>query len=205
MHELYQEAIRLINFPLTVMVVLVVLYWIFVILGFLDIDLLDFDLELDADGAEPGFFGKLAQLCHFGDAPFFVILSILFTSLWTISLLLNFYLNPNDSILLGLVFLVPNVAVSLVLTSIVVYPVHLVFKKLNEDDNARKTVVGEICEVTTSRVDRRSGGAAVPTEAAPIVINARTTDDKEILEKGDKAIIVRMNDDGTYIIKKLEE
>ena len=201
MHELYQESVRLINFPLTLLVCFVALYWVGVIVGMLDLNLLDFDLDLDID--DPGVLGRMANVLHFGEAPFFVILSFLFTFMWAISLFCNSQWNEADSILIGLLFLIPNVLVSITATSVAVIPAHIIFKKLNHEENLRKDVVGDICEVVTTKVDSQSGQAEVKTESAPVVINARTADE-EILNKGQQAVVVQKNEDGTYIIKKLE-
>ena len=201
MQELFHESVRLINFPLTLLVFLSALYWVGVILGMLDMEMLDFELDLDLE--DPGIMGRMANLLHFGEAPFFVILSLLFIFMWAISMLTNYYWNGSDSILLGLVFLIPNFLVSLAATSIAVIPAHVFFKKLNQDEEVRKDVVGELCTVSTTKVDEHSGQAEVRTDSAPVVINARSTN-QEILEKGQQAVVVEKNEDGTYIIKKLE-
>ena len=49
MRELLEASISYVNFPFTVLLGLVLLYWITVIVGLLDLDLFDVDLDVDAD------------------------------------------------------------------------------------------------------------------------------------------------------------
>lgn len=209
MQELLQESIRLINFPLTLLMGLVLLYWAFAMFGAMDMDFLNFgpevDLDLDVDAPPPGVMGHFSSFLHLGEAPVIVILSMLITFMWGFSMALNHYFNPGDSFLLGLLYLIPNFIVSITLTGIVAIPVAAFFKKLNVEETIKKDVIGDICEVASRRVDQRSGQAEVTMQGAPVLFNARTAYENEILTKGQKAVVVRKNDDGTYIIKSLEE
>lgn len=209
MQELLQESIRLINFPLTLLMGLILIYWALAIFGALDMDFLSFgpemDLDLDVDAAPQGFFGQISAFLHLGEAPVIVILSMLITFMWGISMTMNHYLNSGDSILLGLLFLIPNFIVSVTMTGIVAIPVSAFFKKLSVEQEIKKDVIGDICEVMSRQVDHESGQAEVTTKGAPVLFNARTANEKETLTKGQKAVVVRKNDDGTYIIKSLEE
>ncbi len=210
MQELLQESIRLINFPLTLLMGLVLLYWALAMFGAMDMHFLDFapdlDLDIDVDISPPqGVFGHFSSFLHLGEAPVMVILSMLITFMWGGSMALNHYFNSGDSVLLGLVYLIPNFIVSVTLTGIVAIPVSAFFKKLNVEEKIKKDVIGDICEVTSRQVDHRSGQAEVTMLGAPVLFNARAADENEILTKGQKAVVVRKNDDGTYIIKSLEE
>jgi hypothetical protein len=222
MTELYQEAIRFINFPLSLLMVVVFIYWLMAIIGVLDFNLLDGSVELDVHGDVDGDFGgdmdgdghadghgmfaQLSNFLHVGDAPLTVILSLLTFFSWSISMLMNFYLNKSDSIMLGLAFLIPNAVVSLILTGIAVIPVAMFFAKLSGNENVKKDVLGDLCRVVSGKVDHTSGQAEVAQagEGAPITVNARTGSETEILTKGQKAVVVRKHDNGTYIIKALE-
>jgi len=217
MIEIYQEAIRLINFPFSLLMIIVVAYWALAIIGILDLDILHLpdahgglDLHVDAGGeadlhVDHGSANGLFTFLHVGEAPLTVILSLLFTFMWGISMTANHYFNKDDSILLGLGFLIPNFLVSLTATGIAVIPIAAFFRKLNDDQNVKKDVIGDICTVLTSKVDCESGQCEINTGGAPITVNARTAGNEEILSNGQKAVVVRKNDEGTYIIKSLEE
>jgi len=209
MQELLQESIRLINFPLTLLMGLVLLYWAFAMFGALDMDFLNFgpevDLDLDVDVPPQGVMGHFSSFLHLGEAPVIVIFSMLITFMWGGSMALNHYFNSGDSILLGLLYLIPNFVVSVTLTGIIAIPVSAFFKKLNVEEKIKKDVIGDICKVASRRVDHKSGQAEVSTNGAPVLFNARTADENETLTKGQKAVVVRKNNNGTYIIKSLEE
>lgn len=217
MIEIYQEAIRLINFPLSLIMVFVLIYWVLAIIGILDLDILHLpdahggpDLHVDTGGgvdleidhAPPN---GLFTFLHVGEAPLTVILSLLFTFMWGISMTANHYFNKDDSILLGLGFLIPNFLISITATGVAVIPIASVFRKLNDEQTVKKDVMGDICTVLTSKVDCESGQCEISTGGAPITVNARTASNEEILSKGQKAVVVRKTDEGTYIIKSLEE
>lgn len=208
MEELLQESIRLINFPLTLLMGLVLLYWVLAMFGTMDMDFLNFgpelDLDLDVDMPPQGIFGNVSAFLHLGEAPVIVIFSMLITFMWGFSMTLNHYFNAGDSILLGLLYVIPNFVVSVTLTGVVAIPVSAFFKKLNVEEAIKKDVIGDICEVASRRVDDNSGQAEVTMLGAPVLLNARTANENEILTKGQKAVVVRKNDDGTYIIKSLE-
>jgi hypothetical protein len=221
MTEIYEQAIRLLNFPFSLLLGLVVIYWVFAIIGVLDLDVLNFSTDadisgghLDVDGGDGdvhldhGGHGALHHIfgyLHVGEAPVTVILSLLTTFMWAISMTSNYYFNQGDSLLLGLCFLIPNFLGSITATGIAVIPVAALFRKLNDEENVRKDVLGEIGTVLTSKVDHESGQIEIATGAAPITVNARTSTKDEILVKGKKAVVVRKTDEGTYIIKSLEE
>ena len=47
---LLMESIKAVNLPYTVMLLVVIVYWSTVILGFFDIESLDFDVEMEHEG-----------------------------------------------------------------------------------------------------------------------------------------------------------
>jgi hypothetical protein len=208
MQELLQESIRLINFPLTLLMGLILLYWLLAMFGAMDMHFLHFDghtdSHMDVDAAPHGISGHLASFLHLGEAPVMVILSLLITFMWGGSMTLNHYFNEGDSILLGVVYLIPNFIVGVALTGLIAIPVSAFFSKLNDEENIKKDVIGDICKVVSRQVDEKSGQAEVTMHGAPVLINARTAGNTEFLTKGQKAVVVRKNDDGTYIIKLLE-
>jgi len=210
MIEIYQESIRLINFPFSLVVLLVVIYWAFAIVGVLDLDVLNFDLEgaspdLHVDGGDAdlhiesghGAAHHIAGFLHVGEAPVTVILSLLSAFMWAISMTSNYYFNKGDSIWLGLAFLIPNFLVSITATGIAVIPVAAIFRKLNDNENVRKDVIGDIGTVLTSKVDHESGQIEISTGGAPITVNARTVGNEKVLLKGQNAVAARKTDQGT--------
>ena len=100
MKELWEQALLPYNLPLTLSLGLVVLFWVFSLLGAIGVDALDVDIDADAD-ADGGGLGDLPaamlRLVNAGSVPLTVVLSVLVLAMWMTSLCLNFYLNPTHS------------------------------------------------------------------------------------------------------------
>ncbi|RMG67737.1 MAG: hypothetical protein D6722_12680, partial [Bacteroidetes bacterium] len=104
MTELYELSISPPNLPYTILLGLMVVYWLTVIIGAIDLDFLDFDVDVDtdvdvdaevdtevevdgeADGAGgvsgAGWFLTTASFFNLGSVPFMIFMSFLCLSLW---------------------------------------------------------------------------------------------------------------------------
>jgi len=228
MMELINAAFSPVNLPLTVTLILMLLYWITVILGVLDVELFDIDLDsgldvepdvdfgmdvdadvdvdvdVDADvdvGVEGMGFGRsMLAFFYVGEVPVMILFSLLILSLWTISMLANYYLNPLGSVLVGIPLLAGNVVVSLLICKVIGMPLNKFYSSLNRDSNAPRDVMGRICVVITSSVSKKMGQAEVKTRGAPILLNVVSEDD-HVFNKGDEAVITGKDEQsGVYTI-----
>ncbi len=210
MGELFELSVSGANLPFTILLGLVLVYWVGVILGALDLELFDFDLDLGGDAdvdADVGGVGgggmALLQFFHVGTVPLSILLSFFILSLWIISVVANYYLG-NGSVLVVLLLLVPNLIASLFVTKLFTLPICALFRKLETESHELEVVVGKICTVKTSRVDPRTGQAEVETSGAPLLLSVRTRDG-EVLERGDEAIILEHDkENSVYMVKKLD-
>jgi hypothetical protein len=157
------------------------------------------------DTAVPGLGGVglvVLQFFHVGTVPLMLLLSFLAVSMWGISVLTNYYLH-NQSLLLALLFFVPNVIVSLFTTKIVTLPFRAVFRSLHDERQATPEVIGKVCVIKTSKVDATSGQAEIVGHGAPLLLNVRTMGG-EVLDKGEEALVVQCNEHtNTYIVARL--
>jgi hypothetical protein len=108
-HELLKNAFIGGNIIPTVLLILVVLYWIIVILGVLDFDFLDFDLDLEAG---EGPFYALLSFLKLGELPFMVVFTILILNFSIITMLM-YYLPIAPGGLVSTVLLIPAMILSL--------------------------------------------------------------------------------------------
>ncbi|MBM3881706.1 MAG: hypothetical protein FJ387_18605 [Verrucomicrobia bacterium] len=225
------EAVRLVNLPLTLLLILVVLYWLLVILGGVDAAVHGGHIELDAghvEGghgdlghAEPGAaghghgeglegagahgWGWVLSFLHLGQVPATAVFSVLTLCLWTFSLLGNFHFNAGYHLGLAAALLLPNLLVSVVLTHFLVLPLKPLFRMLNKDYDAAAPIIGQICEVATGHADAHFGQANISTRGAPITIQVRAAPG-EVLRRGQKAMVVgRDEQHGFYEIRKYDE
>ena len=109
MNELIQTAFAPVNLVYTFLLILVLIYWLFIIIGALDFGSLDLDFDIDADvdvdmdidvdadidtdveaGSGAGWFIGFLHFFNFGKMPFMVIMSFLILFSWTFSMLANY-------------------------------------------------------------------------------------------------------------------
>jgi len=126
MGELLEAIFQAVNLPFTLLLALVVLYWLSVILGFLDVDTfdidaldvdVDFDTDVDVDAdADIGALGAVAQFFGIGHVPIAIPFSVLFLSLWAGSVLLNDFFNPDMTWPRAGLLFIPNLLIALIVT-----------------------------------------------------------------------------------------
>ena len=198
MGEVLTEAVMPMNLVFTVMLGLVVVYWIMVILGALDVDFLDIDFDSDVDidaDADVDFDGggplrALLEFFYVGEVPVMVLFSVLALSLWTISVLSNHYFNPAGSMLMALPLAAGNLFVSCVVVKFFGVPLRKFFQSFETDANASRPVIGRICTIVTTEVrGDRLGQGEMAGKGAPILINVKAEAD-QVFKKGDEAVVL---------------
>ena len=211
MGEVLTEAVMPMNLVFTVMLGLVVIYWIMVILGALDVDFLDIDFDSDVDvdidaDADVDFEGGgplqgLLEFFYVGEIPVMVLFSVLVLSLWTISVLANHYLNPVGSMLVALPIAAGNIFVSCILVKIIGVPLSKFFKSFDTDANASRPVIGRICKIVTTEISGdRLGQGEMSGKGAPILINVKV-EAGQVFKKGDEAVVLSKDPEtGVYLI-----
>lgn len=196
MTDLLQAAIAPPNLVPTGLLVFVLLYWLTVILGLLDMKTVDLDVDDHGHFHHPGDFhheapsgwlnGALAFF-NLGRIPLMVFLSFVFLPLWVGSILANYYAG-NTSWLLGLAFLLPLFIGSLFLAKFLTLPFVKLFAVLEKDHDAGAVVIGKVCTVLLPTTTERLGQASVRTNGAPLMLNVRST--SAPLAKGETALVI---------------
>ncbi len=198
MAELMTLALLPVNLVFTLLLLMVILYWIIVILGVLDVDLFqidvsDFDADVDVNGAGASLSGSVLHFFHVGEVPVMVLFSLLVLSLWAGSVLGNYYYNPESLPSRAFGILVVNVVVALVVVKALGAPLKPFYAMFNRDYNAPKPVMGSLCRITTTQVTPTDmGQAEVRTKGAPILLNVLSQQDHRFA-KGDEAVVVGKN------------
>ncbi len=191
MKTLLLESVRWVNMPYTAIVGAMALYWITVILGFLDIEIFDIDLDVDVDlDAEAIGTVNILGILNVGAVPFSIWLSIFAFQMWVYSLLFNLVLDAISIfrlseilrfILCALVF----IPISAIITKFVTSPLKTLFdtKTLTKHD-----FVGKECLVTSSEVNQHFGTAEIRIGGVPQLIDIRGKSIDE-LTRDNKALI----------------
>jgi len=227
MMELVEVAFSAPNFVLSILLIVVFLYWLMVIVGALDADLFniefdadaDVDIDIDVDGdfefdvdggdvdgdIDGGGVGRgVLEFFYVGEVPVMILISILILCMWAVSVIANYRLNPGGSIVMSLPILAGNLVVSLMVCKVFIMPFRKMFAALNKDANASRPVMGRICTVTTTQVSQKMGQAEMPSKGAPILINV-VADGENVFYKGDEAVVIGKNaKDGVYTIAPVD-
>jgi hypothetical protein len=184
-----------------------VIYWLFVLLGALDIDMFgDAEgaakgvgdaltggakggaeglkgIKLDADDAGGG--GLWAGL-GLSKVPITISVSVIFLVCWVLSLGAMHYLSSEAAWVSAMV-LPGALIVGLPISGLLVRPLGHVFEL--KEGKSNKDYVGHTCTITTGRVDDGFGQATVEDGGTVLVIPVRC-DRSDVLARGDKALII---------------
>ncbi|MEZ5041749.1 MAG: DUF1449 family protein [Saprospiraceae bacterium] len=207
MQELLQAAFSLNNIVFTVLLGMVLLYWLSVFLGLLDMGSFDVDLEVDADLDVDADIagGNLAGVLHFfnfGKLPFMIVMSFLILSMWVISILLNHYFGYG-SLGFALLMFFPNLAASLLITKVVTSPFVPVFESLDGTEDPID-YIGQVCTLTLSAAPNDLGQAELLVNGSNLLVNVMA--DNQLINKGEKALIIQENKEKSYfIIQKIDD
>lgn len=204
MSEFLDQIVAFPTVIYTTLLGLVMLYWGFVILGILDVDVLDAAegaaeglaegaAEAAAEGAAEAGLG-LAGLVHalkLRNAPVTVVLSLTVLSSWVLSFLGMVHLAPHlpflPNVVIGLVVFAASFVAAVPVTSVLVWPLGPLFR--THQGGRLRNYVGEVCEVTTGKVTDRFGQATVADGGAGLLIQIRCARAND-LKKGTQALIV---------------
>ena len=213
MQDLLQAALSPANIVYTLLLTVVLFYWLGIILGALDISAFDIDVDVDADvdvdvhadadaHAEAhgvSWFVGALHFFNFGKLPFMLIMSFVIFFAWAISILAHHYVG-HGSVLFSLALIFPNLFVCLCLTKILTTPLVPMFQNLDAGEEAMD-YIGESCVLTLPANPHKMGQAKVNVNNNVLLVNVKVSDLKpEALYKGDKAIIVGENKEKKYFI-----
>lgn len=134
--------------------ILVALYWLLAILGALDIDVVDVDTDVEADGGGLGSLG-------FGEVPLTVILSLWITVGWGVSIGANAWLSSFASgapgAIASMAVFVAALGVGIFVTKMLSRPLSRIFA--DAPVQTRSDFVGQVCVVQTQSVTNEYGQA----------------------------------------------
>ena len=202
----------------TVLLGVAVVYWGFVILGALDIDVLgggDVDLDGAAEGALDGTMdGVDAGIADAGilsalglrRAPLTVSISILALLAWVICLLLVHYLGGAGGLLprwlLGILILAGALFLAVPLTGLLCRPLAPLFEVA--EGKRRADYIGSACTVTTGRVDAGFGQARIQAGGDVLDIQVRCDRDSAFARNQQALIIDYDESRQAYLIETMD-
>lgn len=194
------------GFPTAIYSVLlgvVLVYWLLAIIGMVDFEASGIDLEIEAhaDASADDLSAIAGYVVAFGlnGVPFSIVISLLVLVGWTLSCLAAVTFMawvPTDILrwLAGLAILMASAALSLVITARLVRPLRGLFVSHTAQSNA--SLVGQTCRVLTGVVDERQGRAEVAQRGASLNIRVWSPS-PNALKRGD-AVLITEYDEGRH-------
>ncbi len=200
MRETFEAAFEITNIIPTTLLILILIYWITVIIGVFNVDSFDIDADADVDmdadtdidvnaGESILWLNSALSFFNLGKIPLMIILSFFAITLWVISILANYYLN-NNSVLLSLIYLIPNMFISAFVTKFLTTPFVKVFAKIDGDVQNNKSLTGKICTITLNATHDKFGQAQILIEGSSFIINVLSTETDIELHKGETCLVI---------------
>jgi len=172
-----------------------------------DADVGDVGDAFDGHDVEPGALAAVMQALHLRSAPATVVLSLLVTFSWLVSVIAMQVVTRTWPGLQGTLLSVSTLFVApilaLPLTSIAVRPLASLFTPRRAPGKA--DLIGKTCIVRTGSVSDRFGEATLEDGGAGLVIRVRVDGDKK-LSRGEHALIVDFDREReTFLIEPMRD
>ena len=205
-----RDSLSLINLPFTFLLGAVVLYWLLVLIGMIDIDLPFFDLGDAPDGTggaeggedEGGVLQPVLKFLNIGEAPAMIVVTIMVLCMWIFAIMVNRFFNPDHIVLKAMALFVPNLLVTGIITHFVAKPFAKVNRYLNTDYDQAPPMIGLVGTVMTSELDNKFGTINIDIKGAPLTVQARSEDGK-VFKQGDRVQVVREDkSSGIYYVAR---
>ena len=215
MMELFHAAFSGVNFIPTLLLVFVLLYWMLVIFGAVDISSVDIDIdvdvdmdadvEVDADGASEASVSWLNYILRFFNLdkiPLMVFLTFVAIPMWVISIMVNHMLG-NSSVLISLALLVPNFILSLIIAKPLTIPFVKMFSYLENSTEGSPDLMGREGLVIIGASSTKMGQGDVLVSGSNYRINIKTNNGS--IKKGQKMLVINESkNEGYYIVEPYE-
>jgi hypothetical protein len=219
MQNLLNAAMAGVNLPYTLLLGLVILYWLSVILGAVDLSAFDFDFDADVDvdadidadidtdvdaGGMSGWFAGALHFFNFGRVPFMLVVTAAVVTVWVLAILGNHYLG-SYSIGYALATAIPLLFIGLFVAKVITTPFVPLFEQISKEAQPMD-YIGQVCELLLPASFTQMGQARVQAEDDELIIYVKTAEPDLSLSKGSQAVIARASPDGShYLIQELQE
>lgn len=192
----------------TALLLFILLYWIIVILGLVDTEFLDFDLDIDGEAdfeiegdvsGDVSWLNNVLAFFNLGRIPFMIWLSFVSIPLWLLSINLN-HLLGLESFIFGLISFIPLLLLSLLISKVLTTPFVRFFDKLNEDTK-KKEIIGKIGTVISPASDLSKGMAEINYQGSFLRLYIRSLKNQSV-QKGDQVLFIeKLPEEGVYLVE----
>ncbi|SHF84682.1 OB-fold-containig protein [Dysgonomonas macrotermitis] len=219
LHTLFNP---LINGITTVLMIVIVIYWLFALIGGLgmdDLDLgidfshdvdidvdagvdIDHDVNVDAGGDGGGAFLQALHFLNLGRVPFMIVLTVFIFILWMSTLLITHFFDISSWGSLSALLLLPIAIFGLILTGWATKPLAKFFHHIGYNGEKAINFFGCSGKMLSTIDGEKIGAAEFLIGKNPMKLNVRSMQGEK-LSYGDDVIITRMPEEGNiyYVIK----
>jgi len=184
----------------TLLLIICALYWVVAVLGLVDLEILDLDMDGDIDGvdsleAQTGIAGLLFKLGLNG-VPLTIVLTIIAIVGWIFCYYAIYFggaLIPNFlpiELAYELAIFVTVTFITIVVTAQIIKPIRSLFQKLETDET--KHILGQVVVVRSGLVNKDRGEALMNDGGAGLLLQSRATGNDEFV-KGDEVVVIEQN------------
>jgi len=196
MNPFYQTITSFPTVIYTGLLLFFVLYWLVAMLGMVEVDFMDLDLDGDIDAgegadAQHALAGLLLKLGLHG-VPLTIILTILAVIGWLLCYYASLFsrtLLPAGILqyLIGLVVFLAASYIAALVTAQIIKPIRKMFAKLEVDET--KHMLGQTVVVRSAKVDNDRGEAFLNDGGAGLILHIRSTGSDQFA-KGDEVVLI---------------
>ena len=175
---------------------IVTLYWIFSIIGFFDIDVLDINTELDMEAeGDISFLGQFLSKFKLDGVPLTISLSLIILFSWVLCFLVTYWFSsqiPQEwlRVIVGLWIIVLAPFITVPIVFIIIAPLKPLFTQ--QQECSAKDIIGQVAIVRSSKVTANFGEASFDNGGASLILKIRTTQSNK-LKRGDQVILKKYN------------
>jgi len=193
----------------TFTLILCVLYWLVALLGWVDVEVFDFDIpDVDIDTISDSGVSNADALAglflRFGlhGVPVTIILTIVSLFGWLVSYYMVYLLWPLIPFvfleyLVGLPVLFAALYIAVMITAKLIKPLRVFFNKAQQE--TVKNILGQTAIVRTSRVDNSFGEVNLDDGGAGLIIKARTRNGDKY-KKGERVVLLEHIEESNHYI-----
>lgn len=212
------------NAVMTVVMAVLVIYWLFVFLFGVGVDDLDlgFDFDVDVPDADvpdmdaevvdpehevapeksPGFFMKFLNFINVGRVPFMLVLSTLKFFMWIGTLVTTSFVNVTSWGLSSLLILIPIFIAGIFFTKFATNPMVRFFNEIGYRGEEAIDFLGRSGKMLSSIKDEKIGVAEFVVDKNPIKLNVKSMDGSEIKYNDYVVIMDESADKKYYLVNK---
>lgn len=191
MLEIINASLFGFNVVPSMLLALTLLYWLVVIVGGIEHNILDahFDLHTDIDADSEGIAEGILVFLNLRDVPIMLLFSFITLFWWAIVICLQ--LSFNLTAFLSGIIQIPAIILAAFMTKAITSPFRKFFRELKGIAQPVQ-IVNKACRLITDVQPGRIGQAEIERNGASILINVKSVDGT-IIHKGDDAFVVHFD------------